>query len=98
GGYVEESLRIYENCRVFIHGSNFQIDGAPVDCGPVTVTQGRLTGDLLNGYIGSGLFINDNASVTLIPEPATLALLGAGTVALWKKRKMRHSMPAGAVV
>ena len=94
GGYVEEALRIHEDSQVFIHGSNFQVDGLPVDYGPLAATTGYLRGDLLDGQIGCGLSINDTAAITLVPEPATLALLSLGSLGLLRHRS-RRSAEAG---
>jgi hypothetical protein len=90
GGDFTQLLRVLGNSQVFIHGSNFQIDGMPVGYGPVTVPVGMLTGTLLNGQIRSLFTIRDSATVILIPEPATLLLFGLGGLILrrlkFKKR------------
>lgn len=49
GGDIGPGFMSYGDSEVFIHGSNFQIDGAPVGYGPVPVPMGFLSGDLLNG-------------------------------------------------
>jgi hypothetical protein len=82
-----DALKLAGDAKVFIHGSNFSINGVPVDYGPVAPPGGHLSGDLLNGHIECGLwFLSDSAAVTLIPEPATIALLAIGALALNRKR------------
>ena len=92
GGYVEESLRCYRNSQVFIHGCDFTIDDEPAGYGPITAATGFLRGELLNGgQIGCGFSINDNAAITLVPEPASIVLLGLGGLLLLRKRKGQHT-------
>jgi len=81
-----DALKLDGDARVFIHGANFKIDDVPVAYGPVNPPGGHLSGDLLYGHIECGLFfLSDAAAVTLIPEPATLALLALGALALRSK-------------
>jgi len=83
-----DALRLDGAAQVFVHGSNFQIDGIPVGYGTITGPYvGHLTGDLLQGQIHCGImFVSDTAGLTLIPEPATLTLLALGALALGTKR------------
>ncbi len=88
GGDIGPGFMSYGSSEVFIHGSNFQIDGAPVGYGPLPVPMGNLTGDLLlGGQINSLFAIFDNSSVTLVPEPASTIMLALGGVALILRRK-----------
>ncbi len=87
GGDIGPGVRSYGNSEVFIYGSNFQIDGVPVGYGPVPVPMGNLTGDLLNGQIQCSFDIFDDSSVTLVPEPVSVVVLGLGGVALILRRK-----------
>ena len=87
GGQVSEPLRMFESCEVYVHGTDFKIDGVPVPYGPVAVTTGRLTGTLLYGQIQLPFFIQDNSKLVLVPEPATILLLSLGILTLLKKRR-----------
>ena len=87
GGDIGPGFMSYGNSEVFIHGSNFQIDGVPVGYGPLPVPMGNLTGDLLDGQIQCSFAIFDDSSVTLVPEPASLGLLAVGGVSLILRRK-----------
>jgi hypothetical protein len=82
-------LEAENNSYVTIEGSNFAIDGIPVDSGEITSTGGefrRLTGTLANGDIINNQFrVNDSSKLFLVPEPATLLLLGLGAVMLRKR-------------
>ena len=79
-----------------IHGSDFAIDGSPVGLGEITSILGgsywyepyrRLTGTVANGDIINNQFrIGNDASIVLVPEPATLLLLTLGVLTLRKKR------------
>jgi hypothetical protein len=76
--------------RITIDGSNFAIDGTPL--GEITTILGtggsfrRLTGTLANGDIINNQFrISDDAKLFLVPEPATLLLLGFGAVMMVMK-------------
>lgn len=95
GGIIGEDLRLASNTALIIDGFNFAIDGTPVGYGDITSLLGGaysnepsriLTGTLLNGdTINNQFFIGDAAQITLVPEPATLLLLGLGAVMLRKK-------------
>ena len=83
-----DGLELNGDAQVFIHGSNFQLDGTPVGYGPIVPPDGHLTDDLLYGHMTCSLrFFSDSAAVTLVPEPATLAMIGLGGPALLRKRK-----------
>jgi hypothetical protein len=84
------------NAKLTIHGSDFAIDGTPFGFGEITSILGsdcgdepsrRLTGTLANGDIINSQFqIGNSASIVLVPEPATLLLLGLGAVIMKRKR------------
>lgn len=84
-----DALKLDGDAQVFVHGSNFQINGVPVGYGTITAPDaGHLTGDLIEGHISCGLmFLSDTATVTLIPEPATLTMLALGALTLSNKRR-----------
>lgn len=97
GGTIKKDLMVYSGVATLtINGSNFAIDGSPVGFGDITSILGgsysnepyrRLTGTLANGDIINNQFrIGDSTKIILIPEPATLLLLGLGAGMLRKKR------------
>lgn len=78
------------------YGSEFYVDSQQVGYGEITSIFGGSFGDepernlgvrLDNGELFSARFyIGNNASIVLVPEPATILLLGLGAFALRKKR------------
>jgi hypothetical protein len=96
GGTIGYDLSLLQNAELIIYGSNFAIDENPVGFGEITSILGGiyrdepsrlLTGTLANGDAFNNHFkIGDYASITLVPEPATLLLLGLGAVVLRRKR------------
>jgi hypothetical protein len=91
GGSIGDSLNIQNNGQITISGSGFEIDGVPVDYGIYTALDyplGTLTGTLTSGDLMNNDFeIYDDASIFLIPEPATLLLFCVGS--LWLRRRNR---------
>lgn len=89
GGGFGGSVFLRNDSVTVIKGSNFEIDGQPLGYGVFTtldITSGKLTGMLLGGQpLNSNFYLYDNASLVLIPEPATLFLLGLGAVMLRRK-------------
>jgi hypothetical protein len=79
-----------------IYGSNFALDGTPVGPGEITSMLGgdfsnepyrTLTGTLANGDIINNQFrIGNDASIVIVPEPATLFLLTLGGLAFRRKK------------
>ena len=75
---------------------DFAIDGVPVGYGQLTSILGgaapndpvrHITGTLADGsFINNDFYVGGNATVVLIPEPATLFLLGLGAIKLRRKR------------
>jgi hypothetical protein len=97
GGSIGDELIAEDSSILEIHGSDFTVDGQTVGYGELTSIFGgwcgaepyrRLTGTLLNGeLIDSGFRIGHDARIALVPEPATLFLLGLGAVILRRPRK-----------
>ena len=88
-----------ESCELFVHGTNFTINGSPVEYGTYINLNGQnytdyyLTGTLLSGEaISNHIYLYDDTSLVLIPEPATLFLLGLGAVMLRKARCFRSDL------
>ena len=82
GGEVTEDLRIVDRAQLIVHGTEFTVDGVPTAYGQVAGPVFHLEGDLLNGYISTVVQIRDSGTVTLVPEPASLLMLGLGCLAL----------------
>ena len=81
GTAASDDLFLFDSSQVTIYGDNFQVDGIPVPFGPVSVTDGVLTGSLQNG---SNLFLvfsrTQSSSLVLAPEPGTGMLLTLGVL------------------
>ena len=97
GGSISgELLADYEGILTF-HGSDFAVDGTLVGYTELTSIFGgsivdephkQLTGTLLSGDpINNQFRIGNNGKIVLVPEPATLLLLGLGGMALLRKQK-----------
>ncbi len=86
GGYFGDLMTVDDNGQVFIMGSDFNFG-----LGRITETEGTLTGTLQNGdSIDFGFHLyGANASITLIPEPTTLLLLGLGSSIVYNSRQNR---------
>ncbi len=92
GGTIFSDIIALDSSNIFIFGTNFAVDGVPVGYGPLSFLTGTLTGTLLSGdpidnyFCHSGcneIFIdNPTGLITLVPEPASLTLLGVGLVVL----------------
>jgi len=95
GGTIGDGVLARDFGEITIYGSSFMVDGIPVGYGPITTGTinelGMLTGTL-TGTLDSGELINNDfnidpdASIFLVPEPATLLLIGLGT---WFLRRNR---------
>lgn len=96
GGSIGNELIAYNDGTVTIHGFDFAVDGHPFGYGELTSIFGgdwenepyrHLTGVLASGeLIDNDFLIGNSAKIILVPEPATLLLLGLGVVLLHKKR------------
>jgi len=96
GGSIESDLFTYDQSRIQIFGFDFAVDGQPFGYGELTSILGgfpsiepvrHLTGTLLSGeLIDNDFYIGHDAKIILIPEPATVFLLGLGGLLIRKKR------------
>ncbi len=92
GGMLLEELVVVENGIAMVHGWDFAVDGTPV--GYVELSSvinqifGQLTGTLLSGEPLNVLCeINDDGQIFLVPDPATILLLGLGGLAFLRRRR-----------
>jgi len=84
GGTIGDIIDVYDNSIVTIEGTGFNYP-----YGAITNSTGILTGTLANGdLINNHFYVHDNASIVLVPEPATLLLLGLGGLLIRKRRKV----------
>jgi len=88
------------NCLITYIGTNFAVNGIPLENGHsardyashgtfsgYACLTGRITGTLANGDpLNNTFYIFPGADIIVVPEPATLLLLGLGAVVLRRKR------------
>lgn len=97
GGTIANRLDVEWSGNIIIQGSNFAVDGQPFGYGVLSSVYGGwlndepdriLTGTLSGGEQIDNLFgIGHTGQIVLVPEPATLLLLGLGVVMLRKPSK-----------
>jgi hypothetical protein len=97
GGTITDRINASDESQVILWGSDFAVDGTPVDHGALTSIFGgsiedepsrHITGMLANGgSLDNDFYIGNNASIVLIPEPTTLLLLGLGGLALLRRKR-----------
>ncbi len=96
GGSIGNFLSAREYSQVTIFGSDFAVDGIPVGYGPITegtinelgMLTGTLTGTLQYGdLIDNFFYIDPDATIILVPEPASLLLLGAGSLCFRRRNR-----------
>lgn len=90
GGYIGEDIKLSEEGIVAIYGNDFVLNGVAVGAG----TFGAGEGGMLTGMLASGdpinniiNFYSDDSRLILVPEPATLLLLGLGAVILKRLKR-----------
>ncbi len=87
-------LLLSNQSMIQIFGSDFLVDGQPFGYGELTSIDGgdwrdgQLAGTLLSGELIDAHFrIGQNARIVLIPEPASVMLLGLGGFFLRRRRR-----------
>jgi len=83
GGVIQDTIYAYQDSEITIAGSAFNY-GYTV----ISHSTGILTGTLANGdAINARFYVYDGASIALVPEPATVVLLGLGGLGLLRCRR-----------
>lgn len=91
GGIFADELVAIENSIMTICGTDFSIDGFSVGYGEIAVPSGILAGTLASGEtINNNFHIYEDATIVLVPEPATVLLLSFGAVMLRKRRSFER--------
>lgn len=93
-----EELIALDSSAIMIFGTGFAVNGAPVGYGPIASGEGQLTGTLLSGDLIDSYFCHFGCTslardyqtglITLVPEPATLTLLGLGLLTLCARGRL----------
>jgi hypothetical protein len=90
-GYLHQIRTFHSGSLIEIYGTDFAVDGVPVAYGDLTAVTGRLTGTLSSGDLLDNTFqrVGGNGTIRLVhnPEPGTGLLLGAGLIALARRRR-----------
>lgn len=91
GGTIAGRITAVRDSLITLVGSDFAVNGTPVGYGDFAgdyATMGTITGTLAGGEPFNNSFSigGPGADITFIPEPATLLLLGLGTLGVLRKR------------
>jgi hypothetical protein len=80
----------WDKSVIIFKGNNFAINGIPANYGQYYATDyatGVLSGNLIDGgTLNNTFYINDGASIVLIPEPGMVLLLGLGGLILRRRK------------
>lgn len=89
-GAVDADFRVGHESQVIISGKAFYIDDVYFGYGEITLDKystGHLTGHIMGGgFLDASFEMSGNGKIVLIPEPATLLLLGLSGFMLRPKR------------
>jgi hypothetical protein len=101
GGTFNQALFAANNSTIYLDGTGFQVDGQELSYGDTlrdfgNENEGYLSG-FITGTLADGISQLNNpfnietestANIIIIPEPTTLLLLGLGSLALLRKRRV----------
>jgi hypothetical protein len=77
GSTANDGIEVFGNCEAIIDGTDFNYSLGYLP------PMGNLTGKLADGHsLDMNFYIHDQASIQLVPEPATLLLLGLGCLVI----------------
>lgn len=91
GGVFDDVFGLYNTATLIIDGMDFKIDGRSVANGDYNFNYSEwhnITGTLSNGDVLNNDFYpwESTATISLIPEPCSLVLLGLGGLALRRRK------------
>jgi len=91
GGFLYGTLVANESSIIEILGSGFALDGTPVGSGSLPASGGVLTGTLEEGdSINNSVYMNDEGSVVIVPEPGATTLGLASILAIGGVVRLRR--------
>ena len=97
-GSLDVGLAANNDGRIILRGMDFLINGLPALDGLVSPLTGTISGTLADGTAFSDIPFDQNPlgnrgfiELVVVPEPASLAMMGLGTVCLFSRRRRKSS-------